>query len=149
MKKFLIDLPTARIAALPVAYGTNYIQFEGTLYNLASAQIAGYEGGYWDFWKLENGALLLSLENRPDLLGDDGLVGVRVNTNGYDGRMSLDAACLALNIAAANLMMWVEADRVKFERETQSYKLAKLQWTQLQEYGYKHSEAAKIFAALD
>jgi hypothetical protein len=150
MKKFLIEGANARLAAMPMAYGNNFVQFEGTLYNLAALQLGGYEGGYWDFWKLENGALFLCLSS--DTMKSehpDGLFDYRVNTNGYEGRMSLEAASLALNIAAANLMLWFEFEKLNGDRESPAYRLANLQYTRLQEFGFKHPEAAAIFAALD
>jgi len=120
-----------RMAFLPKHTGRNFLRFESLIYSTMSSVCAEYNGGYWDFFDLSNGGFYMAMDLHPK-------ISIFVDGNGYDGRMSSDAAGIVATLFALNRLIWVtESDEL-----CSKYEL-------LLDYAEQHKESGKIFAAID
>lgn len=74
----------ARIETLPKHFGRHMLTVERCIYDFMSQFAGAYWGGYWRFFELSNGGFYMT---PPDEAYD-----IRVDSNGFRGRMSADAA---------------------------------------------------------
>lgn len=51
-----------RMAALPRAFGNAFLTAENTIYNVASKMSPDYNGGSWEFYRLDNGGFFMAPE---------------------------------------------------------------------------------------
>ena len=122
---------------LPTNVGTKHmLAFEFYLYDLAQQQIKDYNGGFWEFYTLDNGAWYMAPEG-------EGKVQV-VAPNMYSGEMSRDAAGLALTLIAINHLLWhtYTTDPERSEKLNAAFYA-------LRDYAAQHPEAAEIYGAID
>ena len=120
----------ARIGTLPRHFGSRMMAFEGKVYDLMGEFVADYDGAFWDFYQLSNGGFYMAPKTPP--------VQFSVPTNGFDGRMSADAAGITVCLFALSHLSFDGCDEV-FARH--------FHW--LRDFALGHAESAKIFAAID
>lgn len=121
-----------RMAFLPWLAGKNFAQFEMNVFALASRFIQGYDGAFWDFYIVPGDSGFMAF-NTPET------VTITIDTNGYSGSMSAQAAGIVLTLFGLNLCMEEDADN----------ELLVTRFYGLRDFASKHPEAAAIFAAID
>jgi hypothetical protein len=120
----------ARIGTLPRHFGAHMLTVEGRIYDFMSQFCSAYGGGVWQFFELSNGGFYMSPpEDTYDL---------RVDGNGFKGRMSADAAGITVCLFTFSHMSFGYATDI-FGRH----------FYQLREFAQNHPEAAVILAAID
>jgi len=120
----------ARMGSLPRHFGSRMMTVEQKIYDLMGQFVADYDGGYWEFFELSNGGFYM-VPRMP-------AVRLSVDSNGYEGRMSADAAGITVCLFAFSLL--------SFERQGEVYS-RHFHW--LRDFALGHVEAAEIFAAID
>lgn len=120
-----------RLQALPRFFGKKMLRAENLVYAWMGSLCPGYCGGYWDYLELSNGGFVMRLAATGGQL-------VRVESNGYEGKMSTEAASLvAMLFALCQLANETEADEF-----IDLYHFVR-------DYALEHAEAKAIFAAID
>jgi len=120
-----------RMMALPRHFGERLLIFEGAVYDFMRRFAADYDGGYWQFYELSNGGFYMA--------PDGGAFRFSVDTNGYEGEMSADAAGITVCLfACSHLSFRYSEDAVYGDH-----------FHFLREFAAEHSEASAIFAAID
>jgi hypothetical protein len=120
----------ARIGTLPRHFGRHMLTVEGRIYEFMSQFASTYDGGIWQFFELSNGGLYMSPpEDEYEL---------RIDSNGFQGRMSADAAGIAVCLFAFS--------HLSFEYTTDIFS-RHFHW--LRDFAIDHPEASAIFAAID
>lgn len=120
-----------RLSFLPKHFGSQMIVGERGIYKALSIMCSSYNGGYWNFYDLSNGGFYLA----PDM---DGLLPIFVESNGYDGEVSADAAGIISTICVLNQRCW----KTESEKTINQYYL-------LRDYIEFHKEASEIYKAID
>jgi hypothetical protein len=120
----------ARIGTLPRHFGMHMLTVEGRIYDFMSQFASTYDGGVWQFFELSNGGFYMT---PPEAQWN-----LRIDSNGFEGLMSSDAAGIAVCLFAFS--------HLSFEYTTD---LFSKHFHRLREFAMNHSEAAKIFAAID
>ena len=120
----------ARIGTLPRHFGMHMLTVEGRIYEFLSQFCPAYDGGVWKFFELSNGGFYMSPPEDTYELS--------VDSNGFHGRMSDDAAGITACLFAFSHM--------SFEYTTEIFGQ---HYHMLYDYAKDHSEAALIFAAID
>lgn len=124
-----------RLAFLPKHFAKLHPAVEAGIYDVARTVDPEYRGGYWEFVELSNGGGYLQLATeRP--------IRVVVNTNGYAGTMSADAASIVVNLLALSELSFIWQGHRDSDRVIDTFYA-------LREYASCHAEAAAIFAAID
>ena len=121
-----------RMMTLPRYFGERLMIFEGAVYTFMRRFAPDYRGGVWRFFELSNhGFYMAPHEQRAYPFS--------VDTNGYEGVMSADAAGITVCLFTYSHLSFEyfgdEAFAEHFHR--------------LREYALEHTEAAAIFAAID
>lgn len=91
-----------RLEFLPQHFGNDALQFEGMIFAYAEHQITDYNGGYWEFGLLDNGAPVMIWLG----MGEEDMYQVVCDTNFFNDQMSALEVSLGLNIVVNNLMGW-------------------------------------------
>jgi Antirestriction protein len=121
-----------RINTLPRHFGNRLLTFEGAVYDLMRRFSADYRGGFWDFVELSNGGFYMMPQH-------EGTFRFCIDTNGYEGEMSPDAAGITVCLFAySHLSFRYTEDQVFVDH-----------FHQLREFAMDHAEASAIFAAID
>jgi hypothetical protein len=107
--------------------------FENKVYDFLDKFCEGYNGGYWEFYRLSNGGGYMA----PSI--DDTTMKLEIESNGYSGTMSGDAAGIVVTLFALNYLIW------RFPHATMLID----HYHALRDYAAEHSESAAIFAAID
>jgi hypothetical protein len=119
-----------KMAVLPRHFGRHMLKVEDAVYAFMRHLVTEYRGGFWHFYELSNGGFYMAPEMDP--------VQVRVESNGYEGRMSADAAGItACLFAFSHLSFEVNSDVL-----TRHYYM-------LRNFALEHAEAKEILAAID
>lgn len=120
-----------RMMALPRHFGQRLLVFEGAVYNFMRRFAPGYDGAYWQFYELSNGGFYMAPDGGPFQFS--------VDTNGYEGEMSADAAGVTVCLfACSHLAFRYSQDDVFGDH-----------FHLLREFAAEHAEASAIFAAID
>jgi hypothetical protein len=120
-----------RMMALPRHFGERLLIFEGAVYDFMRRFAADYDGGYWQFYELSNGGFYMAPDGGP--------FRILLDTNGYEGVMSADAAGITVCLfACSHLSFRYPEDNVFSDH-----------FHFLREFAAKHVEASAIFAAID
>lgn len=129
-----IDSDDRRLEILPARFGADFLRVEMALYDILQ-KIApeDYRGGYWYMYELSNGAMYLA----PAI--EDRKLRLSVNTNGYSGEMSGDAAGLVACLFVFNSLCWTYPDNDNYHDLFYS----------LRDFACDHPEAAEILGAID
>jgi hypothetical protein len=120
-----------RLDFLPRKVPGRYLEFEFTVYGNMDRIAEAYGGGMWDFFELSDGGFYIAPSG-------DGKYEVVVETNGYSGSMSHEAAGIVASLFALNSLCW------RYE-DSRYIKL----FHQLRDYACEHVEANEILGAID
>ena len=120
----------ARMGTLPRHFGVHMLTVEGRIYDFLSQFCSAYDGGVWRFFELSNGGFYMC--------PPEGTYELRVDGNGFKGRMSADAAGITVCLFTFSHMSFGYATDI-FSRH----------FYQLRDFAQDHPEAALIFAAID
>ena len=114
-------------------FGSNFpMQLEPLIYNLASNMAEDYNGGYWEFYILDNDGFYMA----PGAGGP-----YRVScVNGYEGKLSADAFGITVCLYAYSLLSFEKDDMAQVY--AQHY-----HW--LRDYMLDHPEVEAILKAID
>ena len=119
-----------RMNTLPSHFGRHLLTVENAIYGWLRELSREYSGGYWHFYELSNGGFYMAPEC--------GSLQLRVDGNGYDGRMSGDAAgIVACLFAFSHLSFQIPNDMLSRH------------YLQLLDFAVEHGEVSAIFAATD
>lgn len=116
---------------LPRFVGNKYASYETSIYNFLSRVCPQYNGGYWKFCTLSNGGFYMELSK-------EGLLEIEQPLNYYKGKMSADAASIAVNL----YVLCDYAIRVDETWFTEAFHY-------LRDYAKQHPEAHEIFRFID
>jgi hypothetical protein len=123
-------LDEERMNTLPSHFGRHLLTVEDAVYAWLRELSGEYSGGYWHFYELSNGGFYMAPQCE--------FLKLRVDGNGYDGRMSGDAAgIVACLFALSHLSFRIPSDMLSRH------------FQQLLEFAAAHREASAIFAATD
>ena len=119
-----------RMDVLPRHFGRLMLQVEDAVYTFMRYLATEYRGGYWHFYELSNGGFYMAPDMEP--------VHVHVESNGYEGQMSADAAGItACLFALSHLSNQLHND------------LLVRHFYLLRNFALEHAEARQILAAID
>lgn len=121
-----------RLMTLPRHFGNQLLVLEGAVYDLMRRFAPDYRGGFWHFYDLSTGGFYMAPEH-------EGTFRFSVDTNGYEGEMSADAAGITVCLFAYSHLSFRYADSDTFG----DY------FHRLREFASQHAEAPEIFAAID
>lgn len=120
----------ARIEVLPSHFGRHMLTVERRIYDFMAQFASAYSGGCWRFFELDNGGFYMT---PPDEAYE-----IRIDSNGFQGRMSSDAAGIAVCLFTFS--------QLSFEYPTDNF-AKHFHW--LREFARNHPEARIIFQAVD
>lgn len=120
-----------RASFLPSWFGPLFLSGESTVYTFYGYLVKGYSGGSWDFYETPGGAKYMV----PAIVSQ---VQVEVDSNGYEGVMSSDAAGITACLFALNHMCWRHESGALVDA-----------YHALRDFASDHLEARAIFAAID
>ena len=120
-----------RLSFLPKYFGKWMLTAEQDIYTLLSSFCKAYTGAYWNFYELNNGGFYLA----PDIEGE---LQFFIDSNGYKGALSADAAGIVVTIYALNRLCYM----TKSEESIKNYNL-------LLDFADEHRETVGIFRAID
>ncbi len=120
-----------RLNFLPSKIGKTFLKFEQLAYGFMSHFCEEYTGGFWNFYTLDNGGILMTLNSDQsfDVVND---------MNYFEGLMSAEAASIGVNLFALNALA----------NETQDSRLVDYYYA-LRDFAAEHSESSKIFGLID
>jgi hypothetical protein len=121
-----------RLSFLPRHFGRQMMIFEQDLYTHMSQLCADYTGGYWNFYDLSNGGCYLAPSDGQSYR-------LSVSGNGFEGRLSADAAGITATLFAMNTLAFRYPH---LEQHSERY-------YQLRDFACAHAEARLILAAID
>jgi hypothetical protein len=123
-------LSEARMGTLPKHFGRYMMIVEDAIYTSMRRLCAQYEGDSWDFFELSNGGFYMAPESQS-------LV-IRVDGNGYECRMSADAAGITACLFAFNhVSLQIQSELVAGH------------YYQLLDFVRTHAEVSLISRAID
>jgi hypothetical protein len=120
----------ARLGTLPKHFGRHMLTVEGRIYDFMAQFASTYSGGCWRFVELSNRGFYMS--------PPDGSYDLRIDSNGFEGRMSADAAGITVCLFTFS--------HLSFEYTTDVF-AQHFHW--LREFAMDHPEAGLIFEAID
>lgn len=120
-----------RLEFLPYYVGNKFLQYENLVYDHMRKASKQYDGGYWEYYSLSNGGFYMELQ-------EDGSFEMECISNYYNGKMSAEAASIAVNLCVQNVFAW-QVDPEKFSDA----------FHHLRHYASQHAEAREIFGFID
>lgn len=120
-----------RLEALPRHFARHMLTFENAVYDFMRYLAQEYTGGVWKFFELSNGGFYMA----PDT---EQRFNLAVDTNGFEGGMSADAAGITVCLFALSHLSF----RIVDDRIVEHFHL-------LRSFALEHAEASAIFAAID
>jgi hypothetical protein len=120
----------ARIGTLPRHFGRYMMTVENRI-NDFMRQFSDYTGGYWDFYELSNGGFYMAPQLETTRLV--------IASNGFEDEMSGDAAGITVCLFTFSHLSFEHPHNEVFARH----------FHRLREFAISHSEAQKIFGAID
>lgn len=121
-----------RLMTLPHHFGNRLLAFEAAVYDFMRRFSPDYRGGFWNFIELSNNGFYMSPEH-------EGTFRFSVDTNGYAGEMSPDAAGITVCLFAYSHLSFRYSDNDVFAEH----------FHRLRDFAIGHAEASEIFAAVD
>lgn len=108
-----------RLEALPKVYGMRALEFESLVFHLASELVAGYRGGFWDFYETTDTEHGTGVFMAPRGEGELEMC----SPNGWRARLSRVDAGLALCLFATSTLSfrWNRADTKACEAASQQF----------------------------
>jgi len=137
-----IDTPSQRIEAreipdgerlqiLPRHFGRHMLNVEHAVYSFMRQLSSEYTGGYWSYLELSNGGFYMAPTREKPF-------NVSVDTNGFEGQMSADAAGItACLFALSHLSFQIQHESIATH------------FHHLRDFALDHAEASAILAAID
>jgi Antirestriction protein len=137
-----IDTPSRRIEAreileierlqiLPRHFGRHLVTVEHAVYSFMRQLSSEYTGGYWSYLELSNGGFYMAPTHEKPF-------NVSVDTNGFEGPMSADAAGItACLFALSHLSFQIQHESIASH------------FHHLRDFALDHAEASAILAAID
>jgi hypothetical protein len=126
---------TRRMAFLPKHFGDQlFLAVEDAVFEHARNLTKRYEGGYWDFCEVSNGACYLRPDSRITWKAE--------SENGNAKEMSSDAFGITVTIFALSHLSF------RYQRHRDVDKLSE-HFHLLREYALEHQEAEAILAVID
>ena len=120
-----------RLPILPRHFGRHMLTVEHAVYSFMRRLSSEYTGGYWIYVELSNGGFYMAPTHEAPF-------NVRVDTNGFEGPMSADAAGItACLFALSHLSFQIQHESIA----THFHKL--------RDFALDHAEASMIMAAID
>ena len=107
------------------------MRFEAAVFDWMHRLAPEYRGAFWQFYDLSNGGFYMA--------PDRGTYRLCINTNGYEGSMSADAAGITTCLFACSHLSFHDPKGELFAER----------FHQLREYALGHPEAEEIFSAID
>ncbi len=120
-----------RLNFLPKHLGNNFLKFETLVYAFMDNFCEGYSGGFWTFWTLDNGGILMTLDSQQSFK-------VINPMNYFEDTMSAEALSIGVNMFALNALMAEKCDQRLVD-----YYYA------LRDFAAEHKEASTIFGFID
>ncbi len=125
-----------RMNALPHHFGMRLMMVaETAIFNTMHVLCSDYTGGFWEFFDLDNGGFYMAPRGPTEKK-----VRIEVDTNGYEGEMSLDAAGIVVCLMAFSHLSF------QYDGQTEAF-AEHFHW--LRAFATDHTEAGAIFAAID
>lgn len=126
------EIPSAeRLKALPRHFDRHMFHVEHAIYAFMRRLAKKYTGGYWNYYELSNGGFYMA----P---AQDTPFEINVDTNGFEGSVSADAAGItACLFALSHLSFQIDNDTIAEH------------FHQLRDFALTHAEASAILAAID
>ena len=126
-----------RMAALSKHFGSQGLRVEQYVYAIMRAQAKEYQGGYWEYFELSNGGFYMAPAHSEDFA-------CSVPSNGYQGKMSADAAGITACLFTFSHLSFVleRVDAEGCEKVAEHYHL-------LLDFACNHAEARAILSAID
>ncbi|HMN44682.1 MAG TPA: antirestriction protein [Povalibacter sp.] len=121
---------SARLATLPAHFGQKMQIVEDRIYDFMRRFAHSYQGGWWQFYQLSNGGFYMSPPR--------GMYELRVDSNGFGGHMSEDAAGITVCLFTFS--------HLSFEFPDETF-AQHFHW--LRDFAMNHAEVSTIFAAID
>jgi hypothetical protein len=120
-----------RLQILPRHFGRHMLTVEYAVYSFMRKLSIEYTGGYWSHFELSNGGFYMApTHGRP--------FNVSVDTNGFQGQMSADAAGItACLFALSHLSFQIQHESIASH------------FHHLRDFALDHAEAGVILAAID
>jgi Antirestriction protein len=120
-----------RLQALPRHFGRHMLTVEYAVYAFMRKLANQYTGGYWRYVDLSNGGFYMAPTHETPF-------NVCVDTNGFEGQMSADAAGItACLFALSHLSFQIQHESIAGH------------FRQLRDYALEHTEGSVILAAID
>lgn len=107
------------------------IEAEHRIYNTLTELCSNYNGGFWNYYELSNGGFYVAPSSNEKFE-------VFINSNGYEGILSADAAGIIVSLYVINQLCWIN----------QSEELVNYYYLLL-DYVAQHPDAKEIYAAID
>ncbi len=127
----LVD-DASRMGTLARYFGDRAVRFEAAVFDFMRRFSADYGGGFWQFYELNNGGFYMA--------PDHGSYRLSIDSNGYEGAMSADAAGITVCLFACSHLSFQDALAADLFGQ---------RFHQLRQYAMEYPEAAQIFAAID
>jgi hypothetical protein len=118
---------------LPRHFGNRLLVLEGAVYDFMRRFAPDYRGGFWNFYELSTGGFYMAPEHEASFR-------FSVDTNGYEGEMSADAAGITVCLFAFSHLSF---------RYAGDDDLFGAHFHNLRQFAIHHAEASAIFAAID
>ena len=124
-----------RMGFLPQYLGNAHIQFQNRIYFFAQHFIAGYDGGYWEFYHLSNGGLMMEWDNCDN---------ITVNSpNGSSAEVDAETASIVINlIALSDLSFALQANSNSLSQVVNGFH-------SLHEFALQHPHSTTILKLID
>jgi hypothetical protein len=127
---------SARLSFLPSFFGLRLmLRGEALVFSWLDQLSTDYTGGYWNFYTLTNGGFYLAPATSERMR-------LAVDGNGFDGRMSADAAGVVATLFALGQIVGEIQDSEARDNLIDHYHY-------LRDYAKEHAEANLIFQAID
>jgi hypothetical protein len=120
-----------RLQILPRHFGRHMLTVEYAVYAFMRKLANQYTGGYWNYLELSNRGFYMAPQSDSRFL-------VAVDTNGFTGEMSADAAGITACLFALSHLSF----RVRNDQIAEHFHL-------LRDFALEHAEASVILAAID
>ena len=124
-----------RMGFLPQYLGRAHVQFQSHVYVFAHQLIKGYDGGYWEFYHLSNGGLMMEWDNSDN---------ITVNSpNGSSAEVDAETASIVINlIALSDLSFALQADSNSLSQVVNGFHA-------LHEFALQHPHSTTILKLID
>jgi hypothetical protein len=120
-----------RLQILPRHFGRHMLTVEYAVYAFMRNLANQYTGGYWNYFELSNGGFYMAPAH-------DAPFNVGVDTTGFEGQMSADAAGITACLFALSHLSF----QIQHESIAEHYH-------QLRDFALDHAEASTILSAID